>query len=91
MRRLVSTRRHVALDVAEEYLLAWQVVVRAVTTAGGRAWVFRGARHEDQFLEFIEWESAVAEPLLNADVAAAIARLGAFAAPAAQEEWEEAT
>jgi hypothetical protein len=90
MRRLVSTRRHVPLDVAEEYMLAWLAVGRAVTAAGGRAWLFRGSRHEDQFLEFIEWSGA-AEPLRDADVMSAVAQLGAFAAAAAEEEWEEAT
>jgi hypothetical protein len=89
MRRLLSTRRYLPLDRADEYLLAWLAVKRAVTDGGGHAWLFRGAAHEDQFLEFIEWDDAAAEPLQDANVLAALAQLGTFAAPTSSEEWEE--
>lgn len=91
MRRLATTRRHVPLDVAEEYTLAWLAVARAVAAANGRAWLFRGAAHEDHFLEFIEWDDNVADPLRGDDVLAALAQLDSFAVATAEEEWEEAT
>ena len=89
MRRLQSTRRHVALDHSDEYLAAWSAVQRAVSAAGGRAWLFRGAAHEDQFLEFIEWADPAA-PLDDDAVGAAIAVLDEFARATHIEEWEEA-
>ena len=89
MRRLQSTRRHVALDHSDEYLAAWAAVQRAVSAAGGRAWLFRGAEHEDQFLEFIEWADPAA-PLDADDVGAAITGLDEFAPATHIEEWEEA-
>jgi hypothetical protein len=91
MRYLLATRRHVPLDRSDDYLLAWEAVQRAVHGAGGRAWIFRGAAHEDQFLEFIEWTADVQAPLDNDDVSAAVAQLEAFAAASSSDEWEEAT
>jgi hypothetical protein len=89
MRRLQSTHRHVALDHSDEYQVAWSAVQRAVGVAGGRAWLFRGAGHEDQFLEFIEWGDPAA-PLDNDAVRTALAALDEFARPTHIEEWEEA-
>jgi hypothetical protein len=89
MRRLVCTRRQVPLDVSDDYMLAWMAVRRAVEAAGARAWVFRGAEHEDHFLEFIEWADPVAAPLDDDDIAAGVAQLDAFGAPAGSSEWEE--
>lgn len=89
-RRLLTTRRHVPLDRADEYLTAWDAVRRAAEKAGARAWIFRGAAHEDQFIEFIEWPAGTAAPHEDEDVAAARAHLDAFAAAGAVEEWEDA-
>jgi hypothetical protein len=89
MRRLRSTRRHVALDHSDEYLGAWTRVQRAVTAASGRAWLFRGAGREDHFLEFIEWADPAA-PLVDNAVNGALADLDEFARPTHIEEWEEA-
>jgi hypothetical protein len=91
MRRLLCTRRHVPLDVSDEYLLAWADVTRAVESAGGRAWLFRAAGHEDRFMEFVEWEDSVAPPHEQEEAAGAIAQLATFAPAAGAEEWEEAT
>lgn len=90
MRRLLTTRRHVALDRADEYLDAWETVRLAVERAGGRAWIFRGAAHEDQFMEFIEWSDDAAAPHEDATVAATRAQLDAFAVAGVTEEWEDA-
>jgi hypothetical protein len=90
MRRLRATRRHVPLDMSDDYLLAWHAAQRAVEAAAGRAWIFRRAGHEDQFLEFIEWSDSADSPLENGDVAAAVAQLDAFGAASA-DEWEQAT
>ena len=90
MRRLRTTRRHVPLDRSDEYLSAWQTVRSAVELAGGRAWLFRGAGHEDQFVEFMEWTDDSAPPADDDIVAAAAAHLDVFAAPRTTEEWEEA-
>ena len=89
MRRLLTTRRHVALDRADDYLIAWETVRLAVDRAGGRAWIFRGAAHEDQFMEFIEWADDAAAPHEDEAVAAARMRLDAFAAAGVTEEWED--
>lgn len=90
MRRLLTTRRHVPLDRADEYLSAWRTVRTAVEHAGGRAWIFRGAGHEDQFVEFIEWADGSVPPADDDIVAAAAAHLDVFAAPRTVEDWEEA-
>lgn len=89
MRRLLTTRRHVALDRADDYLIAWETVRAAVERAGGRAWIFRGAAHEDQFMEFVEWSDDAASPHTADTVAAARSELDAFAA-GVTEEWEDA-
>jgi hypothetical protein len=89
MRRLLITRRHVALDRADDYLLAWETVRLAAERAGGRAWIFRGAAHEDQFMEFMEWSDDAASPHTNDTVAATRSELDAFAA-GVTEEWEDA-
>ncbi|HEX2168379.1 MAG TPA: hypothetical protein VHG09_14185 [Longimicrobiales bacterium] len=87
-RRLLTTRRHVPLDRADDYLEAWDTVRDAVEGAGGRAWIFRGAAHEDQFMEFVEWTDDEA-PTLPDGVSAARAQLDAFAVPGVTEEWED--
>lgn len=89
MRRLLVTRRHVALDRADDYLTAWADVSAAVSSAGGRAWIFQGAAHEDQFLEFIEWSAETPDVPERDDVAAAIAQLDTYAAAKHADEWEE--
>lgn len=89
MRRLLTTRRHVPLDQAEEYLAAWEGVRRAVDDAGGRAWIFRGAAHEDQFIEFIEWSNGAPALHERDDVAAARSGLDVYAAAGMTEEWED--
>jgi hypothetical protein len=89
-RRLLTTRRHVALDRSDDYIAAWDDVRSAVDAAGGRAWIFRGAAHEDQFIEFIEWSDGSAPPHDDDDVVRARARLDTFAAPGITEEWEDA-
>jgi hypothetical protein len=91
MRRLLCSRRQVALDTVDEYLISWLVVRNAVLATGARAWIFRGALHEDQFLEFIEWDDADMEPLEDERVREALARLTPFGATASSDEWEEAT
>jgi hypothetical protein len=91
MRRLLSTRRHVPLDRLDGYSAAWLALRDAVVAAGGRAWLFRGAGHDDRFMEFVEWDAAAGEPLDAPEVRSAIARLGTFAPTADTAEWEEAT
>ena len=88
-RRLLTTRRHVPLDRADEYLAAWDVVQRSVEESGGHAWIFRGAAHEDQFMEFIEWKDGTLAPHDGGGVNSARAILDTFAAPGATEEWED--
>lgn len=89
-RRLLTTRRHVALDRSDDYLIAWEDVRAAVEAVGGRAWIFRGAAHEDQFIEFVEWSDGSAVPHETDAVAAARTSLDAFALAGATEEWEDA-
>lgn len=91
MRRLQSRRRHVPLEHVDEYLMSWLSAQRAVQAVVGRAWLFRGADHEDQFLEFVEWSDTATSPLQDAAVLAAFAQLEAYAPATHIEEWEEAT
>jgi hypothetical protein len=91
MRRLLCTRRLVALDRVDEYLLAWLALRRTAELADARAWIFRGSMHEDQFMEFLEWDDASAEPLEDGGVRSALEQLGVFGQAAASDEWEEAT
>ena len=90
MRHLLTTRRHVPLDRADDYLVAWETVRLAVQRTGGQAWIFRGAAHEDQFMEFIEWSDETTAPTEDGTVAATRTQLDAFAVPGATEEWEDA-
>jgi hypothetical protein len=89
MRRLLCTRRRVPLDVADDYLIAWAYLRSQVEAAGGRAWIFRGAGHEDRFIEFIEWDDTTARPLEVDAVNDARAQLERFAPASSPEEWEE--
>jgi hypothetical protein len=89
MLRLLCTRRHVPLDVADDYLMAWQSMRNAVIAAGGRAWIFRGAGHEDRFMEFIEWNDDSDSPLDDDIVADGMAQLGSFGYASSSDEWEE--
>lgn len=89
-RRLLTTRRHVPLDRSDDYMEAWDGVRAAVETVGGRAWIFRGAAHEDQFIEFVEWSDGSPAPQDDAAVADARAHLDRFAAAGLTEEWEDA-
>jgi hypothetical protein len=91
MRRLLCTRRRVALDIVDDYLLAWLALQNAAVQAGARAWLFRGAANEDHFMEFIEWNEAETEPLGEEGVVAAVTQLGAFGVALSSDEWEEAT
>jgi hypothetical protein len=89
-RRLLTTRRHVPLDRVDEYLAAWDDVRHAVEAAGGRAWIFRGSAHEDQFIEFVEWAEGSAPPHEGDGTAAARAQLDVYAVAGQTEEWEDA-
>jgi hypothetical protein len=91
MRRLLCTRRRVALDIVDDYLLAWLALRNAAAQAGARAWLFRGAANEDHFMEFMEWNDGEAEPLEEEGVMAAVTQLGAFGVALSSDEWEEAT
>lgn len=60
MRKLLVTRRTVPLDRSDEYAEAWRLVVQAAAALPGRAWLFRRAGHDDQYVEFIEWQDEAA-------------------------------
>jgi hypothetical protein len=88
MRKLLVTRRVVALDRSDEYGAAWQRLAALCALRGARAWLFHRAGHEDQFVEFVEW----AEPLRlseDTEVEEALRALAEIAAGVV-EELEEA-
>jgi hypothetical protein len=91
-RRLLVTRRRIPLDRQDEYLAGWRDVRVAVLSAGGRAWIFRGAGHQDQFMEFIEWSDGPdSAPLpARAEVADARETVDTTFGSGLVEEWEEA-
>lgn len=92
MKRLLSTRRTVALDEVDEYLEGWRRVQAAAETAGARAWLFRDARREDHFIEFVEWpaDATPEQPEVDA-VATARAELNTTFGAGRDDEWEEVT
>lgn len=88
MRHLLVSRRLVPLDTVDDYLDAWDALRTAAAGCDARAWIFRGAGHEDRFMEFIEW-SDPASPLEDAGVALARQRIDALAPVTDSSEWEE--
>ena len=89
-RRLLSTRRLIPLDRLEEYLAAWNALRAAAEAAGGRAWMFRGAAHQDHFIEFLEWRDDGGEPLPDrTDVLTARNDLDDAFGAGNTGEWEE--
>jgi hypothetical protein len=89
MRRLRCTRRHVPLDMIDEYMLAWLGMKREIEGRGGRAWLFRSAEHDDQFHEFVEWSGEVTSPMEDEGVADGLLQLDAFGQGTTGDEWEE--
>lgn len=91
-RRLLSTRRLIPLDRLDDYLAGWNAVRAAAEAAGGRAWIFRGADHQDHFMEFVEWEEGAGPPLPErAEVATALGDLADRFGAGRASEWEEVT
>lgn len=90
MRRLLCTRRHIPLDRLDDYLSGWQRVRGAAESAGGHAWLFRGAGHEDQYLEFIEWSDDGVSVPDQENVAGARIHLDLAFGAGQVDDWEEA-
>jgi hypothetical protein len=92
LRRLLATRRVIPLDRIDEYSMAWRRIRDAVVAAGGRAWLFRGAGHDDHFLEFIEWSDGDSGPSFveHGEVAAARTAIEEQLGGGHADEWEEA-
>lgn len=90
MRQLRGTRRLVPLYDLDEYLAGWRRLQSAFTTAGGRAWIFRAANREDQFLEFLEARDLTGL-LAQPEIAAALEALEVSFGEGAFDEWEEVT
>jgi hypothetical protein len=89
MRRLHATRRLIPLDRLDDYLVGWSRLREAAAAQGGRAWMFRGAAHQDQFIEFLEW-SDEGEPLPERPgVVDARRALGESFSAGQVDEWEE--
>lgn len=89
-RRLLSTRRIIPLDRLDEYVDGWNALRAAAEAAGGRAWMFRGAAHQDHFIEFLEWRDAGEGPLPERDaVREAIVNLDSAFGAGQTDEWEE--
>jgi hypothetical protein len=91
MRRLLVTRRQIALDRLEEYIDGWDKICREAMRLGGHAWLFRAAEREDQFLEFIEWLSDTAPTLPeDPDLLDAQIAVDESFGPGHTEDWIEA-
>jgi hypothetical protein len=89
-RRLLSTRRLIPLDRLDEYLGGWSTLRAAAEAAGGRAWMFRGAGHQDHFIEFLEWRDEGEDPLPErGDVREALRNLDGGFGAVHSDEWEE--
>jgi hypothetical protein len=88
MRQLRGTRRLVPLYDLDEYLAGWKELQAAFIAAGGRAWIFRAASRQDQFLEFLEARD-LATLLAEPEIAAALEALEVVFGEGVFEEWEE--
>jgi hypothetical protein len=89
-RRLLATRRLIPLDRLEDYHAGWQALESAARAAGARAWMFRRVDHQDQFIEFLEWQDGGSTSLLDVQaVAAARHDLDAAFGSGHADEWEE--
>jgi hypothetical protein len=88
MRQLRGTRRLVPLYDLDEYLAGWKRLQGAFTRAGGRAWIFRAASRQDQFLEFLEARD-LAALLADPEIATALEALEVVFGEGSFEEWEE--
>jgi hypothetical protein len=88
MRRLQSSRRVVPLDQLEQYLELWGALRAEAQAAGGRAWLFRDARRQDHFMEFVEYATEVA--IESSGVPEAREDIDAFFGHVQVEVWEEA-
>jgi hypothetical protein len=87
---LLITRRRIPLDSKEEYVKLWHAVRAAVLHAGGRAWIFRSARTDDHFTEFVEWQAAASGVMIDrAQVATAIESLNAAFPSEESDTWME--
>lgn len=89
MTRLAVTRRTVALDRADEYLALWGAVRAAAESLACRAWLFRAARRDDHFLEFLE-HAGDQLPLDQSPLRDARRELHESFPPDADDEWAEA-
>ncbi len=87
---LVVTRRTIALDRIEEYLALWAVVRDAAESLDCRAWLFRAARRDDHFLEFLE-HAGERLPLDQPRLMEPRRELHDSFPPDADDEWEEAS
>lgn len=68
----------------------WHGVRDAVLRAGGRAWIFRAARSDDHFTEFVEWQAEAADIFIaRADVGTAIESLNAAFPSEESDTWTE--
>jgi hypothetical protein len=89
-RRLLATRRLIPLDRLDDYYAGWDALAGAVRAAGGRAWIFRRVDHQDQFIEFLEWQDGGVPALPDVgDVADARRDLDAAFGSGHADEWEE--
>jgi hypothetical protein len=87
MRRLHSSRRVVPLDQLEQYLELWSMLRSAAEAVGARAWLFRDARRQDHFMEFVEYADMSMD---GSGVSEARQEIDEFFGHAQVEEWEEA-
>jgi hypothetical protein len=87
-RQLRATQRLVPLYDLDEYLAGWSRLQTAFTGAGGRAWIFRAASRQDQFLEFLEARN-LAAILEEPEIEAALEALAVVFGEGVAEEWEE--
>jgi hypothetical protein len=88
MTRLQTSRRVVPLDQLEHYLELWGLLRGAAQSVGARAWLFRDARRQDHFMEFVEHGADV--EIEGSGVSEARREIDEFFGHAQVEEWEEA-
>ncbi|CAN5780214.1 hypothetical protein BH23GEM8_BH23GEM8_19710 [soil metagenome] len=86
-RRLVSTRRKVAAELAGEYDATWAKLRAEVTDGGAHAWRFVSAGYPTEYLEFLEFAST-ADPRAIPDAMDLMAELDRLS-PGSSEEWDE--
>lgn len=87
--RLISIRRTVVAEHADDYRTAWARLRDAIVEAGGKAWLFHAAGHAEDHLEFLE-SRELGRILANEAISTMLQQLENEFGPGTVELWNDA-